>query len=96
MPLFGGNLRKSKLRLCFEAKVSGYNRAGCCQTRGNCQGSDGAHGCLILTGSPLRQTQELFVSPCLKAWCNFYSRVKRGYKPEMSQCKRDLKGVETN
>lgn len=39
--------------------------ACCCHIRIGCQGSDGAHVCLILTGSPSRHTQEVFVSPCL-------------------------------
>lgn len=67
---FRGNLSKSKLCLCLEAKVSGYNCGCCCHT--SCQGTDGARGCLILTGSPLRHTQEVFVSPCLKAMCKFF------------------------
>lgn len=61
------NLGKSKLCLCSEAKVSG-NCGCCCHTR--CHLSDGAHGCLILTGSPLRHTHTLtrglFVSPRLR------------------------------
>lgn len=42
---FRGNLSKSKLCLCLEAKVSGYNCGCCCHI--SCQGTDGAHGCLI-------------------------------------------------
>ncbi len=49
----------------------GTTGACCCHIWIGCQSSDGVHGCLILTGSPLRHTQEVFVSPCLKAWCNF-------------------------
>lgn len=51
--------------------MSGYNCVCCCHIRIGFQGSDGAHGCLNLTGSPLRHTREVFVSPCLKASCNF-------------------------
>lgn len=58
--------------------MSGYNCACCCH-RG-CQGSDGAHGCLILTAAPLRHTQEVFVSPRLKARCNFLCRLNSGVK----------------
>lgn len=71
----------------------GTTGACCCHIRIGCQGSDGVHGCLILTGSPSRHTQEVFVSPRLKAWCNFLCLLTRESKGSANRKSLSVSGT---